>query len=205
MPACGREAYANGHLPGANHYSVYGINTYDTDPAPLASFVKMWAFQLGLRGLSSTDDIVVYDDTTGMTAARAFWFLEYLGHKGEVLVLDGGLGAWVGLGLPLERDAVEPTPGSYEFSQDQELVADWRQAKAAIGSASTVLLDTRADAEWTGAKHSPPTARPGTIPTARHLEWVQHLTVPPKPTDTGRGLRLVSEGMGLAVRRRTGG
>ena len=131
MPACGREAYANGHLPGANNYSVYGINTYDTDPAPLASFVKMWAFQLGLRGLSSTDDIVVYDDTTGMTAARAFWFLEYLGHKGEVLVLDGGLGAWVGLGLPLERDAVEPTPGNYEFAQDPELVADWRQVSIA--------------------------------------------------------------------------
>ena len=51
--------------------------------------------------------------------------------EGEVLVLDGGLGAWVALGLPLERDAVEPTPGSYEFTQDPELVADWRQVSIA--------------------------------------------------------------------------
>ena len=50
LSCCRREAYANGHLPGANHYSVYGINTYDTDPAPLASFAKM----LGTKSMSQT-------------------------------------------------------------------------------------------------------------------------------------------------------
>eukprot|EP01052_Picozoa_sp_SAG31_P036062 SAG31_NODE_4444_length_3225_cov_2.086052_3_plen_72_part_00 len=50
------------------------------------------------------------------------------------------------------------------------------QTKDAIASA-VVLLDTRADTEWTGAKHVPPTARRGTIPSSVHLEWLQHLTV----------------------------
>jgi thiosulfate/3-mercaptopyruvate sulfurtransferase len=168
------EAFAMGHLPGASHYSVYGINIYDTDPAPLASFARMWAFQLGLRGLAAEDNVVVYDDTTGMSAARAFWFLEYLGHKGEVLVLDGGLDAWAAAGLPLERDAAAPTAGSYKYSVVPERVATWRQVQAAIGAPGAVLLDTRGDPEWTGAQCT--TARCGTIPTAVHLEWVQHVT-----------------------------
>ena len=29
------EDYAMGHITGALHFSVYGLNTYDTDAAPL--------------------------------------------------------------------------------------------------------------------------------------------------------------------------
>ena len=35
------EACAMGHIPGARHFSAYGINTFDTDPVPLASFARM--------------------------------------------------------------------------------------------------------------------------------------------------------------------
>eukprot|EP01052_Picozoa_sp_SAG31_P036061 SAG31_NODE_4444_length_3225_cov_2.086052_2_plen_114_part_00 len=88
----------------------------------------MWAFQLGLRGLRSTDAIVVYDDTTGMAAARAFWFLEYLGHQGELLVLNGGVRAWAEQGLAeLERGAVEPTPSNYRYAVQNAIVATWEQ------------------------------------------------------------------------------
>ena len=41
------EKYAAGHIPGATHFPIYGLNTYDTDEAPLRSFVHMWAFLLG--------------------------------------------------------------------------------------------------------------------------------------------------------------
>ena len=102
------EDYATGHVPGAIHFSVYGVNTYDTDAAPLRSFTHMWAFLLGLRGITMSDTIVVYDDISGMSAARAFWFLEYLGH-GDVHLLDGGYRAWCDAGRPVSRDARAPT------------------------------------------------------------------------------------------------
>ena len=31
------EDYAMGHIPGALHFSVYGVNTFDTDEAPSLS------------------------------------------------------------------------------------------------------------------------------------------------------------------------
>ena len=42
------EDYAMGHIPGAVHFSVYGVNTYDTDQAPLTSFARMWAVLAGV-------------------------------------------------------------------------------------------------------------------------------------------------------------
>ena len=103
------EDYAMGHIPGAVHFSVYGVNTYDTDEAPLNSFTHMWAFLLGLRGVSFDDTILVYGTVSGMSSARAFWFLEYLGHD-DIHLLDGGFSAWRNAGLPITRDAEPPKP-----------------------------------------------------------------------------------------------
>ena len=52
----------------------------------------------------ATTPIVVYDDQSGIRAARAFWFLEYFGHP-SVRLLDGGFGAWTREGFPVSRQA----------------------------------------------------------------------------------------------------
>ncbi len=166
------ERFAMGHLPGARHFSVYGVNTYDTDDAPLASFTRMWAFQLSLRGLTAEDTIVVYDDRTGESAARAFWFLEYLGHE-RVAVLDGGLPAWDRAGHPVERDADAPSSASYQYAPVRERVATWSDVVEAIDDPDRVILDTRRPAEYRGTECS--TLRCGTVPGAVHLEWIEHL------------------------------
>ena len=114
------EAYARGHVPGAIHFSIYGLNTYDTDPAPLRSFAHMWAFLLSQRGLSPDDRVVVCGEKSGMTAARAFWFLEYLGYA-QVGVLDGGFRGWEAAGLPSTQDAELPNPVACRYTLDETL------------------------------------------------------------------------------------
>ncbi|MEM7255486.1 MAG: rhodanese-like domain-containing protein, partial [Pseudomonadota bacterium] len=167
------ESFAMGHVPSAAHFSVYGVNTYDTDEAPLASFVRMWAFQLSLRGLEQHHDIIVYDDHTGMSAARAFWFLEYLGHR-RVWVLDGGWSRWVAEGYPQSREAIPPAPASYRFTRQRERVADWQDVLRAIDDPASVVIDARRRSEYIGEECD--TKRSGTIPGAVHIEWLAHLT-----------------------------
>lgn len=167
------EDYAMGHIPGALHFSVYGVNTYDTDEAPLASFVHMWAFLLGLRGITVEDSIVVYDDISGMSAARAFWFLEYLGHS-DVHVLDGGFSAWRAAGLPVTQDAAAPRPSAFKYEPVRERVATYRDMLDAVDAPGKVILDTRSEKEWLGSDRR--AARGGTIPSAVHLDWENHLT-----------------------------
>ncbi|MCP5149696.1 MAG: sulfurtransferase [Ectothiorhodospiraceae bacterium] len=167
------EAFASGHVPGACHFSVYGINTYDTDDAPLRSFTHMWAFLLGLRGVRADHTIVVYGDQTDMSAARAFWFLEYLGHD-DVHVLDGGFDAWKAAGLPVAHDGAVPKAASFEYTARRERVATYQDVIDAIDSPRHVILDTRSRKEWNGTDKR--AARNGAVPSSVHLEWLEHLT-----------------------------
>jgi thiosulfate/3-mercaptopyruvate sulfurtransferase len=167
------EDYAMGHIPGAVHFSVYGVNTYDTDEAPLESFTHMWAFLLGLRGITADDTIIVYDEISGMSAARAFWFLEYLGHS-DVHLLDGGYNAWRGAGLTVARDAQAPKASAFNYQAVRERVATYQDMLDAIDVSGKVILDTRSEKEWLGTDRR--AARGGTIPSAVHLDWVNHLT-----------------------------
>lgn len=168
------EHYAMGHIPRANHFSIYGLNTYDTDEAPLRSFVHMWAFLLGRCGVSAEDRVVFYEDDSGMTAARGFWFLEYLGHE-NVHILDGGLGAWREAGFELTRDAEPATPVAYDYRETRRRLATYRDMLSAIDDPTKVVWDTRGDGEWFGTDRR--AKRGGTLPGATHFEW-SHLLAP---------------------------
>ena len=152
---------------------MYGVNTYDSDPAPLASFTKMWAFQLTGAGIRRQDTVVVCSDFTDESAARAFWFLEYLGHE-RVAVADGGVRAWEAAGQPLVHEAVPPKASPYPYEAVASVCATWSDVAAAIDDPSTVVLDTRSDEEWYG-EDARGTARAGAVPSAVHLEWLHNL------------------------------
>jgi thiosulfate/3-mercaptopyruvate sulfurtransferase len=113
-PSHGRRAYEEGHIPGAVFVDL------DCDLAapmgdgrhPLPD-VSDFVVTLGRLGLAPDDDVVVYDDMAGTVAARMWWMLGSIGHQGTVRLLDGGLQAWVGRGLPLEAGSVTPEPAIY--------------------------------------------------------------------------------------------
>lgn len=181
------EDYAMAHVPGALHYSVYGVNTYDTDEAPLRSFTHMWASLLGLHGITAKDTILVYDEISGMSAARALWFLEYLGHS-DVHLLDGGFNAWRAAGMPVTRDAQAPRPAAFDYEMVRQRVATYQDMIDAIDASDKVILDTRSEKEWLGTDRR--AARGGTIPSAVHLDWVNHLTPDGKLKSADELLRL---------------
>jgi thiosulfate/3-mercaptopyruvate sulfurtransferase len=123
--------------------------------------------------VSNDVPVVVYDDTSGIRAARAFWFLEYFGHP-HVRVLDGGFAAWAKKGLSTTQTAVKPKPTEWIGTRDGRLLAGWRDVKERIGSGNAVIVDTRSDGEYFGATVR--AARGGAVPGAVHLEWTNNLT-----------------------------
>ncbi len=167
------ERYAMGHIPEARHFDIYAINCDDTDEAPLNSFVRMWAFLLGNRGVSFDSTVLFYDDITGSTAARGFWFLEYLGHP-DVHVIDGGFSAWARDDFPITRDAEPSAAVPFEYAVERERLATYHDVLEAIDRSDAVILDTRGDGEWLGKEQR--AARLGAIPSAVHLDWRHHLT-----------------------------
>jgi thiosulfate/3-mercaptopyruvate sulfurtransferase len=166
------EDFARGHVPGAVHLDLWGVSLVDTDPGPLKAFMWIVDHLFNLRGVDASTPIVVYEEQSGIRAARAFWFLEYFGHQ-HVQVLNGGFGAWVKAGLPVTRDAGPPPKSTWTGTPRETAIATWRDVKERLGKPGTVILDTRSDGEYRGTTVR--AKRGGAIPGAVHIDWALNL------------------------------
>ena len=166
------EAYTAGHVPGAIHIDLWGVSLIDTDPAPLKAFMWMIEHVLAVHGVTAETPVVVYDEQSGVRAARAFWFLEYFGHP-SVRLLDGGFGAWTSAGLPVTRESAPPPRSEWTGSREERTIATWREVRDAIGSSDAVILDARTDGEYCGTTVR--AKRGGAVPGAIHIDWTRNL------------------------------
>ena len=166
------ESFAQGHIPGAIHLDLWGFSLIDTDEAPRRSFLWMIHHVLEQRGINASRPVVVYEDNSGIRAARVFWFLEYFGHP-DVRMLDGGLSAWLDAHLPVTRDAAIPKPVEWKASPRDERAAGWKDVALRLGDPEAVILDTRSDEEYSGRVTR--AKRGGAIPGAVHVEWTRNL------------------------------
>lgn len=167
------DAYAAGHVPGAIHLDLWGVSLIDTDPAPLKAFMWMIEHVLAIHGVRADTPVIVYDEQSGPRAARAFWFLEYFGHR-SVRVLDGGFNMWARASLPITRDSAPAAAGEWTGSREERTIATWREVKDAIGSQDVVILDTRSEGEHNGTTVR--AKRGGAVPTAVNIEYTRNLT-----------------------------
>lgn len=167
------EAYTAGHIPGAILINLWGLSLTDTDRAPLDAFMWMIEHVLAVHGVTGSRPVVVYDEHSGVRAARAFWFLEYFGHP-SVRVLDGGYGAWTREHLPITRDADPPPKSDWTGRREAQALATWRDVREALTRPDAVILDARTDGEYCGTTVR--AKRGGAIPGAVHIEWTRNLT-----------------------------
>jgi len=191
------DAYTAGHVPGALHLDLWGLSLIDTDPAPLKAFMWMIEHVLAVHGVDASTPVVVYDDQSGIRAARAFWFFEYFGHP-SVRLLDGGFGAWRREALPVSTDARPARTSEWTGARDERTLVTWRHVRTAIGRPDTVILDTRSDGEYCGVTVR--AKRGGAVPGAVHIEWTRNLTPAGdfKPADE---LRAMYENAGVTPDR----
>lgn len=167
------EQFARGQLQGARHLDVWGMSLIDTSDAPLRAFMWMVGHLFSLRGVTPDRPVVVYEQDSGLRAARLFWLLEYLGHE-RVRVLDGGIQRWAREGHPVVTDPVAPVASAWHGTPTPARLATWQDVRARLGEAGTVIVDTRSDDEYHGRLVR--ARRGGAIPGAVHLEWTENLT-----------------------------
>ena len=167
------EAYTAGHIPGAIHLDLWGVSLIDTDPMPLKAFMWMIEHVLAVHGVDASRPVVVYDEHSGIRAARAFWFLEYFGHP-DVRMLDGGFNAWMSAGYDVTRDAAPPPASDWTGTREERTIATWKEVRGALGKSGAVILDTRTDGEYRGTTVR--AKRGGAVPGAVHIEWTRNLT-----------------------------
>jgi thiosulfate/3-mercaptopyruvate sulfurtransferase len=142
-------SYQSGHLPGAVYVDLdrqLAGEPGDGGRHPLPATAD---FESAMRaaGVSDGSEVVVYDDSDGTVAARAWWMLRFYGHQ-NVRVLDGGFRAWAAAGQPASTADARPGPGDFTARPGQLPVLD---AAGAAGLArSGILMDARAPARYRG-------------------------------------------------------
>lgn len=189
--------FARGQIEGAVHLDLWGVSLIDTSEAPLRAFMWMIGHQFSLRGVTPERPVVVYEGDSGLRAARAFWFLEYLGHP-DVRVLDGGIARWTREGRPTSTDPAAPTASTWHGTTQDERVATWEYVRGRLGRPDAVVIDTRSEDEYLGRLVR--AARGGAIPGAVHLEWTNNLT-PEGTFKSVRDLQTMYEALGVTPQR----
>lgn len=152
----GLAAYRAGHLPGAHHASLGSQLSGESargagrHPWPRAGAVADW---LGSCGVDRDRPIVAYDDSGGLFAARLWWLLLWLGHRGEVRVLDGGLAAWRHAGGGLTSEPTRVAPVAYDWrprALRHHLLASDEALRQALSGGRERVLDVRAAERYRG-------------------------------------------------------
>jgi thiosulfate/3-mercaptopyruvate sulfurtransferase len=145
----GIAAYRAGHLPGAVYLDVDADLAGPPGPAGRHPLPETGAFEAVMRraGVSAERDVVVYDDTESLGAARAWWLLRYFGHD-RVRVLDRGYQGWLVAAGPVSTETPEPAEGDFVGRPGGMPVVD--AAGAAEIAKGGVLFDARAGERYRG-------------------------------------------------------
>lgn len=157
----GARAYAEGHIPGAVFADcaidlsgpvIEGVTGRRPFPDP-----EEFRGRLSAWGIGPGTQVVAYDANSGLMAASRLWLmLRWMGHD-DVAVLDGGIQAWLGAGLPVTADVPTPTPTSFTGSVRPQLLADVVEVDALRRDPQHCVLDSRsAEGYHGGGKYYDP-------------------------------------------------
>lgn len=165
--------YMDTHIPGARlaswrHFAIE-IDGVPNELPPLDALTD-WIQRVGVN---QTSQVVVYDDTNSLQAARLYFTLDYLGMGDRVSLLDGGLSRWIAEGRPVtdaspnavERGDFVPTPRE-DIKIEWEEMARLSSEKKNNDNAPFTIVDTRSDQQYR------PDEPDGAIPGATQLYWM---------------------------------
>ncbi|WP_169085644.1 sulfurtransferase [Paenibacillus sp. PL91] len=172
----GARAYEEAHIPGAYYVSLShdlsgpkrpnGEGGRHPLPEPQAL-----AAVLGRMGIGNDTTVIAYDDQGGAMASRLRWLLQWLGHDGQVYLLEGGFAGWQAAGHPVSTEVPEEVEGvTFTPVVREDMLVSRDEVKARIGKSGTVLIDSREAPRYRG-EVEPLDPAAGHIPGAINRFW----------------------------------
>ncbi|NTW37414.1 MAG: sulfurtransferase, partial [Syntrophobacteraceae bacterium] len=158
--------WESGHIPGAllfsweDHIQGNGSEGAYRLPEP-----EKLALELGRMGISESSPVVVYGDADRSWGGEgwAVWVLSWLGHKGPVRLLDGGIQSWRQRGYPLASGAIREQPAGRHYTTDVRGELNIEAVQLGDRAGHLAVIDTRSTFEWLT----------GRLPNAVHIPWTE--------------------------------
>ena len=165
----GREAYKQGHIPGAVFIDLemwlsgHGGPAVGRHPLPVPS---VFAEGMSENGIGDGTTVIAYDDAGGVIAARLVWMLRALGENAALL--DGGLQIYKGDLAVGSEEPVEAKFSPCPWPNDRLATID------EAGDAGNIVLDARNRDRYRG-ENELVDPRAGHIPGAFNIPCRENL------------------------------
>lgn len=156
-------------IGNAQVFDIEKICDHESSLPVMLPEASAFAKAVGELGITTSDIVVVYDQQNiTMAAARAWWMFRVFDHA-KVIVLNGGLNAWLNAGLPVTNPADIPTPKRMMFVAlyHPELVHSFDEMLDTVNQQNAFVLDARPPERFNGEIPDPrPNMRLGHMPGA---------------------------------------
>lgn len=186
--------WREGRIPGSRSFSwenytrtdEKGVQFKIRPPRELAE-------ALGALGIDRKTPVVVYGDADSSWGGEGWiaWVLGWLGHAGEIRILDGGIQSWQAAGFPLAKgpEPVKGTPVNFRLDLQPQLDISTEELKKNLGN--LVLVDTRST--WERLR--------GRIPGSVHISWKDFFSGRERRPLSSAALKKLLVGHGVDLRK----
>jgi len=157
--------HATGHVPGAAlvDWRTELVEDGEDGGTILLAGPERMATLAERTGITDGTTVVVYDDTQGLFAARAWWSFRAYGLD-TVRILDGGYPDWNAEGREVSNARVPAAANGFTVRGPNRTRLTTADVRGLLGSPDVTLIDARAPAEYHGFEGN--TKRLGHIPGA---------------------------------------
>ncbi len=162
-----RADYDRGHAPRAIWVDAKAAQALAARPGGLVDRAG-WEAWLAPLGIGPNSEILIFDGSRQLEAARLWWLLSYLGVE-KVGLIDGNFPLWKAQGRPVGDEVLTVTPRPFPVAFRADRLATRDDVLAALKGGQTTIVDARTAAEYVGTQKN--SKRGGHIPAACRLEW----------------------------------
>jgi thiosulfate/3-mercaptopyruvate sulfurtransferase len=178
-----KDHFEAGHIPGAR-FLGWGnlVAPRDGIPNELPPVEKLREIFEEL-GIGETSRIIIYGDNSGLSAARAWFTLDYLGHGHRASVLDGGIEKWKAEKREVTKESGRVASATFTPRLRTPIVVEYDAMRDISWVASNLshpgisIIDARPEDQYLGNDDK----RSGHIPGAKSLYWMNHLVSQENP------------------------
>lgn len=198
----GRDARAEfeaAHVAGAVFLELATLVDGDCPLPNMRPPADLFASRMGALGIGDDDRVVLYDNSSLRTAARAWWLMRSFGAR-QLAILDGGFGKWLAEGRPVESGPGEAESGRFTPQDDGEAVVDKGFMLANLDGRSHQVLDARGADRFAGGGPDKHGMDGGHIPGSANLPYTRLFNAD-GTYKTGEALRAEFEGAGVDLGR----
>jgi thiosulfate/3-mercaptopyruvate sulfurtransferase len=185
-----RTGYDANHIPGAR-YVPFGELAVTKDGIsnelpPVADLKAVFE----RAGVNDNSRVILVTEGSILSATRAYFTLDYLGHD-QTALLDGGMEQWLKENRPVTKEAPTVAAGKFTPKPRPELIVAMTdvQKQTQNPSAKVSLLDVRSAPEFTDRGH---------IPTALNANWTDSQLAGSSALKSEADLRKMYESAGVA-------